>query len=75
MITFKNTNYGSGSDAFLIDAVEMENNSTTYTVAVNGNYLCKFVPNKKGVYTFLQQILSSSIYSHESMEILKAIEH
>lgn len=52
VITFKNTNYGSGSDAFLIDAVEMENNSTTYTVAGNGNYLCKFVPNKKGVYTF-----------------------
>lgn len=52
VITFKNTNYGSGSDAFLIDAVEMENNSTTYTVAGNGNYLSKFVPNKKGVYTF-----------------------
>lgn len=52
VITFKNTNYGSGSDAFLIDAVEMENNSTTYTVAGNGNYVCKFVPNKKGVYTF-----------------------
>lgn len=52
VITFKNTNYGSGSDAFLIDAVEMENNSTTYTVVGNGNYVCKFVPNKKGVYTF-----------------------
>ncbi len=51
-IVFKNTNYGSGADSFVIDVVEIKSGGVEYTADGKSTYVCKFVPEKSGVFTF-----------------------
>lgn len=72
-IVFKNTNYGSGADSFVIDVVEIKSGGVEYTADGKSTYLCKFVPEKSGVFTFLLQMHLSVIFLQENTAHWKAI--